>query len=126
MNTAYVVTGMLTGPRSVTLDEPLSIEGGRIRLVIEATPEMRSAPEADDDGAAARSESGPQMAEAIERRRQAEQQPDAWTKARPPLISVAQAIDAIDRLHEHSGLVPRSAADIDADIREGRADREFP
>jgi hypothetical protein len=38
MRQAYVVTGSLTDPRTVTLDEALPLECGRVRVVIETLP----------------------------------------------------------------------------------------
>lgn len=36
MTNAYVVTGTLTDARTVRLDEPLPIAGGKVRVVVEA------------------------------------------------------------------------------------------
>jgi hypothetical protein len=41
MNTAYVVKGTLTDGRTVTLDEPVSLPGARVRIVIEPDPDVR-------------------------------------------------------------------------------------
>jgi hypothetical protein len=44
MMTAYVVTGTLTNARTVQLDEPLPITGGKVRVVVEtatATKQVR-------------------------------------------------------------------------------------
>ncbi len=40
MTESYVVTGTMTDPRTVTLDEPLAIESQRVRITVEpVTPE---------------------------------------------------------------------------------------
>jgi hypothetical protein len=118
MNTAYVVTGTMTGPQSVTLDEPVGA-AGRVRVVIEAVP--ASCPSSD----AVPADRDP-VTSAIERRRTAERDPEALMRPRQPLISVAEAIEYIDRVHAASGFVPRTPAEIEAEICEGREDREFP
>jgi hypothetical protein len=47
MTNAYVVTGTLTDAKTVQLDEPLPLSGGKVRVVVEAvepkTPEPLSA-----------------------------------------------------------------------------------
>ncbi|QJW93721.1 hypothetical protein [Frigoriglobus tundricola] len=44
MTNAYVVTGTLTDPQTVRLDEPLPLSGGTVRVVIEATPAPAESP----------------------------------------------------------------------------------
>lgn len=49
MTNAIVVTGTLTDPQTVKLDEPLSV-GGKVKLVVEPlTPEPPKAPTSLDD-----------------------------------------------------------------------------
>ena len=43
MTNAYVVTGRLTSPTTVQLDEPLPLTGGAVRVVVEV-PELAAAP----------------------------------------------------------------------------------
>lgn len=43
---SYIVTGVLTDPRTVTLDEALPVHGGKVRLVVEPLP---SAPQRSYD-----------------------------------------------------------------------------
>ena len=53
MNTAYVVTGTMTGPQSLTLDEPVGA-AGPVRVIIEAVSTTRPAPDAGPDSGWAR------------------------------------------------------------------------
>jgi hypothetical protein len=41
MQTAYIVTGSVTDPRTLHLDEPLPLLGGKVRLVVEVVEESR-------------------------------------------------------------------------------------
>ncbi|MCI0700843.1 MAG: cytochrome P450 [Planctomycetia bacterium] len=38
MTNAYVVTGTLTDAKTVQLDEPLPMSGGKVRLIVEVAP----------------------------------------------------------------------------------------
>lgn len=42
MTNAYIVTGTLTDANTVKLDEPLPLQGGRVRVVVEAAVSLPS------------------------------------------------------------------------------------
>jgi hypothetical protein len=41
MQRAYIVTGSLADSRTVHLDEPVSIPGGKVRVIVEVTESVR-------------------------------------------------------------------------------------